>query len=255
MKLRFLFSLAVASIIALSSCEKDDPATTASGNPPAAKRLKKVTSTEAGVTTVYNLTYDNNKLVSYKTADNSKYVNFSYDAQGNLSGIEDQEEDFKNIYAYTYLNNIPTSGTLKSWQLVSGQPAQLIEDDSLTYTVVNNQVTAIRLDMLQTGDVANLQLTYTNANLTKVVSDGPTGYTADFSFGTHRSAFPKVSKFVLDQAGFSLQFACNNDMLSASYDFPGTNFDRSINNQYTYDSDGYVLTSNDGTEQMVFEYE
>jgi hypothetical protein len=109
--------------------------------------------------------------------------------------------------------------------------------------------------MLQSGDVANLQLTYSNGNLTKVVSNGQVGYTADFSFGTHRSAFPKVSKFVLDQAGFSLQFAGNNDMLSASYDFPGTNFDYSINTQYTYDSDGYVLTSNDGDEQMVFEYE
>jgi hypothetical protein len=60
---------------------------------------------------------------------------------------------------------------------------------------------------------------------------------------------------VLDQAGFSLQFASNNEMLSASYDFPGTGADLSINTQYTYDSNGYVLTSNDGSEQMVFEYE
>ena len=255
MKLRFLFSLAVGLIIALASCKKDDPSTAPTSNPASTKRLKKVTSTEAGTVTVYNLSYENNKLVSYKTPDNSKYLLFSYDPQGNLTGIEDQEEDFKNIYSYSYANNLPVSGTLKSWQLLSGQPTQLIEDDSLTYTVTNNQVSQIRLAMLQTGNVSNLQLAYTNGNLTKVISNGQVGYTADFVFGTHRSAFPKVSKFVLDQAGFSLQFACNNDMLLASYDFPGTTFDYSINTQYTYDTDGYVLTSNDGTEQMVFEYE
>ena len=255
MKLKLLLTMGILSILIFTSCHKDDPATPPGNNPSGTKKLKKVTSTDAGVVTIYNLTYSNNKLLSYKTADNSKYVVFSYDVQGNLTGIEEQEEDFKNIYSYTYANNLPVSGTLKSWQLVAGQPNQLIEDDSLTYTVTNSQVSAIRLDMLQTGDVANLQLAYTNGNLTKVISNGQVGYTADFVFGTHKPAFPKVSKFVLDQAGFSLQFACNNDMLSASYDFPGTTFDYSINTQYTYDSDGYVLTGNDGSAQMVFEYE
>lgn len=91
MKIKFLLSLAVAAILALTSCEKDDPATSPTNNPVPAKRLKKVTSTEAGAVTVYNLTYDNNRLISYKTPDNRKYVVFSYDAQGNLTGIEEQE--------------------------------------------------------------------------------------------------------------------------------------------------------------------
>ncbi len=258
MKLKVLLSIAVASIIALTSCHKDDPApqTNTSNPPPAAsKKLKKVTMTEAGVATVYNLTYNGNTLLSYNTDDNSEHVIFSYDAQGNLTGIEDLEKDFKNIYAYTYANNQPASGTFKSWQVVAGQTTNLIEDDRLTYTVTNNQVSNIFLEMLQTGDQTNLQLTYTSGNLTKVITDGQFPYTADFSFGTHRSAFPKVSKFVLDQAGFSLQFACNNDMLSASYDFPGTTYDRLVNTHYTYDSNGYVLISDDGTTQMVFEYQ
>lgn len=261
MKLRFLFSTIIACAIAFTSCKKDEPAPGTSPNPspvpqPQTKRLKKVTETEGTNVTVYNLTYDApGRLVSYKNADNSKYVVFTYDAQGNLTSVEEQEEDFKNIYNYAYQNNIPVSGTLKSWTIVNGQPDELIEDDQLTYTVSNGKVTNIRLEMLQSGNIADLQLTYTGDNLTKVESGGGTPYTALFGFGSHRSAFPKVSSYVLDQAGFSLQFASNNEMLSASYDFPGTTYDRSINNQYTYDSDSYVLTSDDGTTHMVFEYE
>nr|AUN35681.1 hypothetical protein [uncultured bacterium] len=256
MKLKFLLAGMAISMFTITSCHKDEPASPPTNNPANSKRLVKVTKTEAGVATVFNLSYDsNNKLLSYRSADNSEYVIFTYDTQGNLTGIEDLEKDFKNIYEYTYTNNEPATGTFKSWQVVGGQPTQMIEDDLLTYTVNNNQVSKIKLEMLQTGDELNMQLTYTGGNLTRVMSEGQVTYTADFGFGTHRPAFPKVSKFVLDQAGFSLQFASNNDILSASYDFPGTSFDRQINTNYTYDSNGYVLTADDGTAQMVFEYQ
>ena len=256
MKIKFLLASAIAALIALSSCKKDDAATPATGTPGHSKKLKKVTRTETGTSTVYNLTYDAaGKLLSYRNGSNTEYVLFTYNAQGNLTGIEEKEAEFKNIYSYTYQNNMPVSGILKSWKLVAGQPDELIEDDRLTYTVRNNQVSKIKLDMLQAGETVNLLLTYTNGNLTKVVSDGQFPYTANFSFGTQRSAFPKVSNYVLDQAGFSLQFACNNDMLSASLDFPGTTFDKTINTQYTYDAAGYVITSNDGDMQMIFEYQ
>lgn len=252
MKIKFLFAACVAALLALSSCKKDDDQVT----PVSSKKLKKVTKTEAGVTTVYNLIYDAaNRLLSYKTASNSEFINFSYDAQGNLTGIDQKEENFKNVYSYVYQNNVPATGTFKSWQQVAGKPDELIEDDKLTYTVTNNKVTKIKLELLQGPAEVNLQLTYTADNLTKVVSNELIPYVADFSFGTHRPAFPKVSNYVLDQAGFSLLFASNNDILSASYDFPGTAIDQTINNQYTYDSNGYVLTSNDGTTQMIFEYQ
>ncbi len=261
MKIRFLLAAVIASLLALSSCKKDDPATTPNNNnnnpqPTPSKKLKKVTETEGTNVTVYNLTYNtSDRLVSYRSSDDAKYVVFSYDAGGNLTGIEEQEEDFKNIYNYTYQNNVPATGTLKTWSLVSGQPDELIEDDQLTYTVSNNKVTNMRLEMLQAGTAVDLALTYTGNNLTRVASGGTMSYTADFSFGTHRPAYPKVSNYVLDQAGFSLLFASNNEMLSASYDFPGTALDYSINTQYTFNSDGYVLTSDDGTTQMTFEYE
>lgn len=256
MKIRFLLAAAVASILALTSCDKDDPATPSPNNPGTSKKLKKLTTTEAGVTTVYNLSYDaSNRLLSYKNADNSEYVTFTYDNQGNLTGINQQEKEFKNVYAYVYSNNVPVSGTFKSWELVAGQPDELIEDDQLTYTVTNNKVSRIKLEMLQSGTEMDLNLTYTGNNLTKVEAEGPVTYKAEFAFGNKRSAFPKVSNFVLDQAGFSLQFAANNELLSASFDFPGTSLDRTINTQYTYDSNGYVLTSNDGETQSVFQYE
>ena len=256
MKIKFLLATAVASIMALTSCKKDDPVTPAPGTPGVSKKLKKVTTTEAAVTTVFNLTYDgNNRLLSYKNNANTEFVLFSYDAQGNLTGIEEKEKEFHNFYNYTYQNNVPVSGVFKSWELVAGQPDELIEDDKLTYTVSNGKVSKIKLEMLQDGSELDLLLTYTGNNLTKVASDGLFAYTADFSFGTHRSAFPKVSNYVLDQAGFSLLFASNNEMLSASFDFPGTALDKTVNTQYTYDSNGYVLTSNDGETQRVFEYE
>jgi len=254
MKVKFLMAAAVVAVVALTSCKKDDPAPSVT---PQTKKLKKLTRTENGIAKVYTLTYDAaNRLTSYKTADNSAYVMFTYDAQGNLTGIEEKEDEFKNVYSYTYQNNKPATGSFKSWKIVAGQPNELIEDDQLTYTVTNNQVSKIHLNMLQTGAEADLQLTYTNGNLTKVVSQSAQfPYTADFSFGTHRSAFPKVTNYVLDQAGFSLQFASNNEMKSASFDFPGTAFDQTVNTQYTFDNQGYALTSNDGSLQMIFEYQ
>lgn len=254
MKIKFLMAAAVVTVVAFTSCKKDDAPTP---TPAATKKLKKLTKVEAGITTVFNLSYDaTGKLTSYKTADNSEYVLFTYDATGNLTGIEEKEAGFKNFYNYTYQNNKPVSGTFKSWELVAGQADELIEDDVLTYTVANNQVTNINLEMLQAGEETDLALSYAGGNLTKVVSNSAQfPYTATFGFGTHRSAFPKVSNWVLDQAGFSLLFTSNNEMLSASFDFPGTMFDKTVNTTYTYDGAGYVLTSNDGEAQISYEYQ
>lgn len=255
MKQQFLLATAVASMLIFSSCKKDKPSTPTPA-PGVTKQLKKVTKTEAGTVTVYNLTYDvANRLAAYRSADNSDYVLFTYDATGNLTGIEQKDHEFKNIYAYVYANNTPVTGTFKSWELTAGEPDDLIEDDKLTYTVTNNQVSKIKLEMLQDDTEMDLLMTYTNGNLTKVISDGTVVYTAIFTFGNKKAAFPKVTGWVLDQAGFSLQFASKNEILSAVYDFPGTAADRTITTTYTYDSNGYILTSNDGDTQLVFEYQ
>lgn len=258
MKKRFLLATAVAAILAFSSCKKDDPGTPSPENPATSKQLKKITKTENGTVTVYNLTYDAfNRLLSYKSTDNSESIQFTYDAAGNLTGIEQREDnEFKNIYTYTYLNNVPVSGTFKSWELTAGEPDAMIEDDKLTYTIANNQVSKIKLEMLQDGgSESNLLLTYSNGNLTNVTTEGVNIFTANFTFGNKKAVFPKVTNWVLDQEGFSLQFAAKNEILSASYDFPGTEADLTVNTTYTYDSNGYVLTSNDGNTQLAFEYQ
>lgn len=250
----FIATVAVA-MLSFASCKKDssDPKPGGPGN--SEKKLVKVIETDGGETTTYNLTYNTDKrLTSIKSTDGAKSTVFSYDNAGNLTGIEQKEDDIKNIYTYTYQNNIPVSGTFKSWELGAGESA-LIEDDKLTYTISNNQVTNIKVEMLQSDITMNFAVTYANGNLKTISSEAPYKYSASFSFGNHKPVFPKVTNWVLDQAGFAVQYGAANELLTVDWDFPGTEQDYSIHTNYTYDNNGYVLTSTDGTTQLKFEYE
>lgn len=253
-----LFLLAgMLSALVFTSCKKDKD-NNGGGNNPATRLIKKMTEIENGVTRVYNFTYDNAKrLTGFASTDGAEHTTFTYDAAGNLTKVESVEDDFKNIYTYTYANGVPVSGTFKSWQKYSGEPDELIEDDELTYTVANGQVTKIKLYMKQTDEEINMDLTYVNGNLSKVESEAGSLYTykATFVFGNKKSPFPQLSKYVLDQAGFSLLFSSKNELISAAYDFPGTEFDHTTTQQYTYDASGYPLTSNDGETQLKYEYQ
>jgi len=250
-----IFLLATAAAMLLVSCKKDkasDPAPA-----PGTKLLTKLTKTEGNKTTVFNFLYDNNKrLVSYKSTDNQVGIIFTYDAAGNIVKVEDTEDDYRNVYTYSYSNSIPVSGTFKSWQKTAGEPDNLIEDDQLSYTLINNQVSKIHVAFLQTADAVDFNLTYNaNGNLSKIISTGGEGYTASFTYGSKKPVYPIVSKYILDQAGFSLQFAAKNELLSLSYDFPGTQYDQSITTQYTYDAEGYALTSSGTDAQIKYEYQ
>ena len=241
--------------LTFTACKKDDSVQNNPGNGGASKILKKITKTENGQTTIYNLTYDANKrLTSYTSTDNTEKMSFTYDAAGNVSQVEESDNEFKNIYAYTYNGDVPVSATFKSWQKTGGEPDALIEDDILTYTVANGQVTTIKLKTAD-DEETDFLLSYTNGNLTKVEMSGISLFSASFVYGNKKSPYPKLSKYVLDQAGFSLQFFAKNELLTASYDFPGTEADMNITAQYTYDAAGYPLTSNDGETQLKFEYE
>jgi len=254
MKKISLFVLAAATVL-IVSCKKDKD-NNGTTPPPASKTLVKMTKKEGNVTTVYNFTYDAAKrLTSFKSADNLAGASFTYDASGNLVKVEQNEDDYKNIYTYSYTNNKPVSGTFKSWQKTAGEPDDLIEDDLLTYTLTNNQVTKIHVAFTLSQDAADFNLTYgSNGNLSSIVSAANT-YTASFTYGNKKPVFPIVSPYVLDQAGFSLQFVAKNELLSIAFDFPDTQFDETMNNQYTYDSDGYVLTSTDGTSNVTYQYQ
>jgi len=250
-----IFLPAFAAAMLFVSCKKDkapDPAP-ATGT----KLLTKLTKTEGNKTTVFNFLYDNNKrLISYKSTDNQVGIIFTYDAAGNIVKVEDTEDDYKTVYTYSYNNNIPVSATLKSWQKTAGEPDNLVEDDQLTYTLTNNQVSKIHVAFLQTADAADFSLEYnSNGSLSKILSTGGQGYTASFTYGNKKPVYPIVSKYILDQGGFSLQFAAKNELLSLSYDFPGTQYDQSITTQYTYDANGYVLTSSDADAQIKYEYQ
>jgi YD repeat-containing protein len=252
---KLLMLTGALAVLGLSACKKENSQQTPGGGG-SAKRLKKITKTENNETTVYNFIYDGNqRLTAIRSTDNKEETLFTYDAAGNLTGVQETETGFKNKYTYTYQNGIPVSGTFKSWELTAGEPDGLVEDDLLTYTVTGGQVSKIHLDMTLAGEEMDFNLGYTNGNLTQAASVGADVYKAVFTYGNKKPLFPTLSKYVLDQAGFSLQFFAKNELLSASYDFPGTFLDKTVVNQYTYDAAGYALSSNDGETQMQFVYE
>jgi hypothetical protein len=260
---KIFFMATTTAMLILSSCKKDNldiPNPTPEPNPvpiPSEKVLKKMTKTKNSITTVYTLAYNSSKkLVSVIADNNIEKIVFTYDASGNLAQVEQSDEEFHNIYNYVYADNVPKSARFKSWMTRPGKPQELIEDDLLTYTVENNQVKNIHLVMqLAQNAETDFAMHYSNGNLIKVTAGLPLQYTAEFSFGNKKPVMPVVSKWVLDHAGFSLQYSAKNEVLSAKFDFPNNNFDRSITTQYTYDPNGYVLTSTDGTATIRFDYE
>jgi YD repeat-containing protein len=256
---KLLLMAGLLSALVFTSCKKDkDDDNGGGGNNPTTKLIKKMTKVENGVTTVYNFTYDNAKrLTGFASADGSESTVFTYDAAGNVTKVESIEAEFKNIYNYTYANGVPASATFKSWQLHGTEPDELIEDDELTYTVANNQVTKIKLYMKEWDEEMNMDLTYNNGNLSKIETAAGSAYPykATFTFGTKKSPFPQLSKYVLDQAGFSLFFSSKNELITTAYDFPDTQFDQTITQQYTYDASGYPITADDGEIKMTYEYQ
>lgn len=249
----------IIAALVFSSCkkDKDSGSDNGGGGGTATKLLTKVTKTENGVTTVYNLNYDGNKrLISFGTADKLDTTRFTYDASGNIIKIENRDVNFYSTFTYTYSNGIPVSGTFKTVQRVAGEPESVQQDDVITYTVVNNQVTKIHQHMKVDPADLDILLTYhSSGNLAKaeIQSDGE-AYSVSYTYGTKKPAFPALSKYVLD-LGFGLEFAAKNELIKLAFDFPGTQSDYEVTSQYTYDANGYPLTSNDGETQIKFEYQ
>jgi hypothetical protein len=247
--------------LAFTSCKKNSDATTEPTQPtqPAqpALKLKKMIETGNGVTRTYNFSYDNSgKLSGYASTDNVDHTSFAYDNDGNLTTIDETEEEFHNMYVYTYQNGKPVSAIFKSWKIIAGQPNQLVEDDELTYTVANNRVTKIHLNMLLDNSAMDFNLAYDgNAEVTEIKTDGSDMYKATFTYGSGKSPFPFVTGWVLDQAGFSTHLYARHNQLSVAYDFPGTSFDRTQTTTYTFNTAGYPATASSGNVQTVFEYQ
>lgn len=254
------FLVALITLTTLVACKKEgseEPAT----NPGSSKTLKKITETKAGQTTTFNLSYTNSRLTSIRSTDNAEIMTFNYANDGNVTKIESTEPTERNVLEITYANGVPASASYKSFERDQAQNETLLEQYNLQYTVENALVTKVK--MIVPADPANdeegfeldYNLSYANGNLTKVETGGPFPYVATFTYGSKKSAFPALLKYVLDPAGFSLQFFSKNDLLTMNYDYPGTVLDETITNVYTYDANGNVLTANDGETLTSFEYQ
>jgi hypothetical protein len=253
MKKIFLLAGAL-SMLVFSSCKKDKDSNDGSNNGGNTKLLKKVTKTENGATTVFNLTYDGNQFKSFTTADGLEYTALTLDGSGNVTKMDIRDHNDYTTYAYTYSNGVPVSGTVKTVHKIGGEPDDVIQDDVLTYTVVNNQVTKIKKQMKVADAEEVVTLTYNGAgNLEKATLEGDAAFSVAFTWGTKKPGFPGMSKWVLD-IGYTMQFSAKNELLTAFYDFEGSQFDYTLTNKYTYDGDGYPLTSDDGETKLKFEY-
>ncbi|HUP12398.1 MAG TPA: hypothetical protein VM187_09310, partial [Niastella sp.] len=209
---------------------------------------------ENGATTVFNLTYDGTQLKSFTSADGLEYTSLTLDGSGNVTKMDIRDHNDYITYTYAYTNGVPVTGTVKTVHKIGGEPDDVTQDDVLTYTVVNNQVTKIKKQMKVIDSEETVTLSYNSAgNLEKVILDGEEAFNVLFTWGTKKPGFPTMSKWVLD-VGYSLQFFAKNEMLKAFYDFPGTQFDYELETNYTYDNDGYPLTSDDGETKLKFEY-
>jgi YD repeat-containing protein len=254
--------VALLAAATLASCKKDKVEDNNNGGgipdpvPPTTKLLRKITETTDGNATVYNLTYNTNKLLtSVKSSDNSDITTFTYDGNGNVTKVESLDNESHNVYEYVYENGIPERATFKSYE-INGGVETLVQDDILHYEVEGGKVTKINMDMILQQQEINFVLSYDGTgNLIKIQTDGSTAYTAEFTYGNKKPILPKVFKYVMDQAGYSVNFFAKNELISQRYDFPGTENDSEHSTQYTYDANGYALTSTDGNTQITYEYQ
>ncbi len=252
------FILILATLSFLTSCKKDNDKPGPVN--PSGKVLKRIVETENNSTTTYTFSYDANKrLSSVVSTNNEEATFFTYDDKGNVIKLENRIDDETNLFIFTYTNNLPVSGTFKSFER-SGTEEIITDRYDLFYTVTGGVVSKIKAVMM---DPQNNQetyqvvydLQYTNGNVTKIASVDWIPYSATFTYGNKKPVYPQVFPYVLDPAGFSAQFSARNELLSLAYDFSGTELDQVITTTYTYDAEGYVLTATDGTTSSRFEYE
>ncbi|OQP50491.1 hypothetical protein A4H97_01215 [Niastella yeongjuensis] len=254
MKKIFLLAGAMALLVA-SSCKKDNNSNGNNNGGETTRQLKKVTKTENGKTTIYNLTYDGSKLTSFSSTDNLESTAFTYDGSGNMVKLDIRGNSYYSTYTYTYNNGTPVSGTVKVIHKIPGEPDDLVQDDVLSYTVTNNQVTRIKQEMKLADMEQIANITYnSNGNVEKLTTEGDETIAVSFTYGTKKPGYPTITQWVLD-AGYTMQFHAKNEVVTAFYDFPGTQLDNTITTKYTYDGKGYPLTSDDGETQLKYEYQ
>lgn len=256
------FLVAFLALTTFISCKKDSEKDPNPSNPGSSKVLKRIIETENGVTTTHTLAYDGSKrLVSVRSSDNLDVTSLTYDGTGNVTKIENKEGSDRTVFEFTYNNGVPVSGTFKSFEKNEAQAEVLAAQYTLNYTVENGLVTKMKMvvpadpEAEEDGYELEYAISYSNGNVTKIESAGLVASSVAFTYGNKKPMLPATFKYVLDPSGFSVQFFAKNEVLTSTYDLPGSALDKTITNVYTYDNQGYVLTANDGDVQTKFEYE
>lgn len=228
----FVLFLAVAIV---SGCQDDpatDPQPTQSG-----KLVDKIIRTADGQSTVFSLTYDaKNRLTGYEDSGNSENFNLAYDASGNLNKVEIKEDEGKTSFEITYnAAGEPVSGVYRIFEA-----DQLVTSFLLTYSVANGRVNEIFLkDPASQLAYGKFVFSYTNGNLTKVetIALGQAPITQTYTHGTNKNVFfGSRIKYVVDPV-FSALFYSSNEVLTEKV--ARGQMTTEIDNQYTYDADGY----------------
>lgn len=232
----FLF---VTLITFLSACkDKDNPAPDNSK-----KFLKKVVSVEAGVTTVYNVTYDaQNRIISSNREDGLETREFSYNDKGFISKISLRQDKDNDVYEFTYnAAGEPQAGIHKMYA-----EGALYATENYQYTLANGKVTQIHsITHTEEGDVeTTYKLFYTGANFTKLTSEGDVGeVNVTLTYGNKRSPY---SGFLMKYAlvpSIAFELFSPNEMLTMDFKYTGGGPDFSSTVTYTYGADGFPVKS------------
>lgn len=232
----FLF---VTLITFLSACkDKDNPAPNNSK-----KFLKKVVSVEAGVTTVYNVSYDaQNRITSSNREDGVETREFSYNDKGLLSKVVLKQDRDHDVYEFNYnAAGEPEAGTHKIYM-----EGALNATENYQYTLAGGKVTQIHsVTSTPEGDVeTTYKLFYTGANFTKLTSEGDAGeVNVTLTYGNKKSPY---SGFLLKYAlvpSLAFELFSPNEMLTMDFKYVGGGPDFSSTVTYTYSADGFPTQS------------
>ncbi|MRG45164.1 hypothetical protein GFS24_08560 [Chitinophaga sp. SYP-B3965] len=254
-KLAFLF---VTLMTVVTACKDKDNTTPDNSK----KYLKKVISVEAGVTTIYNLTYDaQHRILTSDREDGVETRHFAYNDKGLLSTVTLKQDKDHDIYAFTYnAAGEPQTGSHEIYM-----EGALAATENYQYTLANGKVTQIRsVTVTPEGeDVTIYKLSYTGANFTKMISEGAAGEViVTLTYGNKKSPYAGfLMKYALVPS-LAFELYSPNEMLTMNFDYVGggPNFASTVT--YTYGADGFPTKSitkfddntPDGDVTATFEY-
>lgn len=239
--MRKQFAMMIALVmIAAAGCKKDkanDPED--GGSNGKTKYISKVTSSTDGQQTVYNATYDGqNRLTAYNTQDGTEKVTFTYGANDALVKFETENEDGKEVFDVTYnASGVPLTGK----HSIYDQTTKVYEED-LTYTVADGKVTQMEAKNAD-DEVTRYTVTYQNGNVTRIRMEASgIAVSIEGTYGTKKSAFAGINFKYLVSPVHLFQYYSKNELLTTTSKQGDQVLLRSAWT-YTYDGDGYPLTS------------